>query len=325
MQMNRLPLFECIVGSKLYGTNLPQSDDDFAGIFLPNLDDLYGMRTPPEEFKLNNKVSDGAKNQAGDVDRKFVSFKRFLTMVSQGQSLQTEMLFVPDSHIIFKSGDWNTLKEKIIKFGVSKKSVQPFIGFCIAQAHKSTVKIDNLRKIWSLIRTFEEYPTMTKIPLWQLMSPKDDTTVMIGETELTVVLDEKGLPMLSIAGRHFHTSVSGLFMKKALDIMASKYGERAKSSATYPVDRKSLVHAYRMIFEAEELLSTGRITLPLNDDKRAFLMEIRAGKRDDDDHFFILHQAADDIRDAAKTSNLPDSPDLESLNQLCIEYLQSIV
>lgn len=81
-------LFECMVGSHLYGTNHENSDTDFCGVFIPTEEEVFSMGGPPEEVKKNVKLSDGERNKAGDIDRKFWSLFRFANLLLKGNLCQ---------------------------------------------------------------------------------------------------------------------------------------------------------------------------------------------------------------------------------------------
>jgi hypothetical protein len=322
-----MEIFECTVGSHLYGTNHEKSDMDFCGVFMPTFKELCGIYGAPEEIKMNVKLSEGDRNEQGDIDRKFWSLQRFAKLVSQGQSLPTEMLFAPPEMIVKQSAGWENLKNELIRLGVSKKSVAPFMGFCTAQAHKSTIKIENLKLIQKLIESLEKHPSHSPLgSAFAVVGSVQPITEIALFDDLSlsfpVVEDKTGTPMIELAGRFFLLTAS---IKTALDALVKlegKYGARTRGEISNRclTDRKSLLHAYRMIAESEELLTTGKITLPLPADKIAFLTEIRTGKRDNDDHFSILHSEVDRVYQLVDASPLRETPDIDGINDLLYAF-----
>jgi len=62
-------LFKTIFGSQLYGTNTPNSDVDYKGVFLPNLKDvLVGKAKLDSSVNTSNKEDLSAKSGAGVVE-----------------------------------------------------------------------------------------------------------------------------------------------------------------------------------------------------------------------------------------------------------------
>lgn len=48
MNIEELKILEVITGSNLYGTNTPESDIDYAGIFIPTIDYYFGLKKVEE-------------------------------------------------------------------------------------------------------------------------------------------------------------------------------------------------------------------------------------------------------------------------------------
>ena len=103
---NRKIIFKARVGSHLYGTNRPESDEDFLGVFLPSTDDLLRLQECPREMTENKKVSEGDRNTKGDIDCKYFSLKQFLKLAGEGQSIALELFFVPKEHTITMEPEW---------------------------------------------------------------------------------------------------------------------------------------------------------------------------------------------------------------------------
>ena len=134
---NRKIIFETRVGSWLYGTNRPDSDEDFQGVFLPSKEDLLGIQNCSAEWKQNTKISNTVQNTKGDIDRKFYSLKRFFHLAAEGQPGQLELFFATPESTISYDPIWSEILDNIGLF-LSKKSIVPFIGFALSQAHKAS-------------------------------------------------------------------------------------------------------------------------------------------------------------------------------------------
>lgn len=109
---------------------------------------------------------------------------------------------------------------------------------------------------------------------------------------------------------------------KVLALITSLGGSFLPNRLTY--DYKSLMHAYRLLGEAEELLRTGKITFPRPEKEVQFLKTVRNGTCGDLDHWGILSNKIDYLRDEVEpNSHLPEEANHAAINKLCIEILSN--
>jgi hypothetical protein len=83
------PLLIVVRGSQAYGTNLPTSDTDYAGVYIQQKEDIYG-------FRYKEQINDD-KN-----DTVFYEVHRFLELVSSNNPTILELLNTPEDCIIYK-------------------------------------------------------------------------------------------------------------------------------------------------------------------------------------------------------------------------------
>lgn len=81
------PDYLVVSGSRLYGTDRPDSDWDYRGFTIPPFDYLIGL----QNFEMGSGKGE---------DHKVFSLKRFFDLVSMGDPQMTETLFTPDEKII---------------------------------------------------------------------------------------------------------------------------------------------------------------------------------------------------------------------------------
>lgn len=323
---DRKIIFECMVGSNLYGTNGPDSDEDFMGVFLPSSDDLFGLQNPPQEDTKDEKVSLGPRNVKGDKDRKFYSVKRFLQLAGQGQSKQIEMLFAPLGMVYTSTSEWNRIIEQRDIF-LSQCTIKPFIGFAMAQAHKAMVKGENLKLIRYLIDKIRRANIIsTHIPLTTIIrqiqiAPVDlgsnvKTIYVMYDRELKTWADKDGALHIEIAGRKWPLTASVKLFHHNLRELEGRYGTRSEAAAEDGYDFKSLCHAYRLIFQAKELMKTGAIEFPLKPDIAKFLLTIRAGEYKAD-YFKEIEDNLTELRNIK--SDLPKAVKWSKIEKMCKE------
>ena len=318
--VGRKIIFKCKTGSHLYGTNLPTSDDDYTGVFLPSSEDLLGVNTAPKELKENVKVTPTDRNGVGDVDCKYLSLQHFLGLCLQGQSIAIELLYAPALVI---TPEWETLMENKEAL-LSRKGISPFLGFALSQANKSALKGGNLTHIRNLIKELtpvkeRSLNTKTIRDCIEGVGVDGKTVLIYGIEVKKTIADDKKTEVLEVAGRKFNLGVRVKMFLKALEHMVSTYGSRSETAAEKGVDCKSLCHAYRLVSEAEEFLSTGHITFPRPD--APFLKEVRLGQYQTDFREEIYGKI-DYIKNVVEpVSPLRKKPDFEKVNELCVGLL----
>lgn len=107
-------------------------------------------------------------------------------------------------------------------------------------------------------------------------------------------------------------------------------GERGQMNVKRPelvmkhgYDTKYAMHMLRLGFQGIEYLETGKLTLPMPEEERAFVFKVREGGVDLND---VLTAAGDNerrIEDLLDTSPLPPKPDREFVNDwLCSAYME---
>lgn len=330
----RFIICEIVTGSHLYGTNRPQSDLDYTGVFMPGTDDIFSLQRCPTEWTKNEKHSSGERNVAGDIDRKFYSIQRFLQLAGEGQPSQLELLFAPPEAIQQSSPEWDLIKSQASIF-LSKKSIAPFVGFALSQAHKATIKGANLNLIRDVLdwgyRTL--YERERNVSLAKVASIDGDSLLIRNSDKviiLKIVTNTQGFRTVEIGGRNYDVNLKTKTFLENLKVLEERYGSRAKNAADKTYDYKSLMHAYRMLAEARELLATGKITLPRPPGEILFYKSILAlgdpGNQviDNFDHFGELTARIDELRQQLEPkSALPDEPNWAAINRLCTELLRS--
>jgi hypothetical protein len=321
MEINgRKVIFKARVGSHLYGTNRPESDEDFIGVFMPLPEDLLGLSPKQQEIKDSIKVSNGPRNSAGDVDCKYYSLNKFLKLATEGQSCAIELFFAEP---IIEEPEWVQIKEFAKEKIFSQNSIKPFVGFALAQAHKSVIKGGNLNKIRRILQGITDHIphyNTDKGPLVvaDIIDTSDDAFCTIFGEEVIIKTAEKGAKVVEIAGRMYDINLPVKRFRNSLEKLEETYGSRSEIAAENGIDLKSLYHAYRLISEAKEFIMTGHITFPRPDAE--FLKTISAGLWNVD-YGEAIQRDLDHLRELEKTSSLRNKPDYSAVDKFCIDML----
>jgi len=117
------PLFIAIRGSQAYGTQLPTSDIDYAGVYIQSQEDIFGT---------------GYKEQINDDknDTVFYEVRRFLELVASNNPTILELLNTPEDCIIYKDPLYDLILEQK-EFFLTKVCAKSFGGYAIQQIKKA--------------------------------------------------------------------------------------------------------------------------------------------------------------------------------------------
>jgi len=117
------PLLIVKRGSQAYGTAIPTSDIDYAGVYIQHLDNIWGY---------------GYKEQINDDknDTVFYEIKRFLDLVSTNNPTILELLNTPEDCILYKHPLMDEILQHKDKF-ITKKCSNSFAGYAIQQIKKA--------------------------------------------------------------------------------------------------------------------------------------------------------------------------------------------
>lgn len=268
------PISKVIFGSRLFGTNTPDSDTDYVNIFMADSRRLINHSYVPARENGTNKET---KNTASDVDDKCYDLRHFIKQALGGQTYALELLHAPKSCLISTSFVWDYILEHREK--LQTNIVMPFIGYCRGQAAKYSAKgekYNELRHVLDACSTFFNSQDNGSVKLKAFV----DTGVFVGLTHFSVE------PRRGAEGGELYlygpdcAFPLGRNLADVYPIIKTKlnsFGERAKAAATADgTDLKAYYHALRVVWELEEYLTTGKITLPSL--RRADLLRIRANE-----------------------------------------------
>jgi hypothetical protein len=117
------PLLIVKRGSQAYGTAIPTSDIDYAGVYIQHIDNILGY---------------GYKEQINDDknDTVFYEIKRFLDLVSTNNPTILELLNTPEDCILYKHPLMDEILQHKDKF-ITKKCSNSFAGYAIQQIKKA--------------------------------------------------------------------------------------------------------------------------------------------------------------------------------------------
>jgi uncharacterized protein len=139
--------------------------------------------------------------------------------------------------------------------------------------------------------------------------------VLFVPDEEVVFRDEAGAELAGNAHRFVSRLAAGRYLgylrgqKAAMTGQAGAHTNRPELVAIHGYDTKYAMHALRLGLQGIELLSTGRITLPVPEPHRAYLRSVRRGQRPLDEVLEAITDAEDRLAQLRDSPAVPDQPD----------------
>jgi predicted nucleotidyltransferase len=323
-------IIEMQFGSHVYGTNLPSSDLDIKGVFLPSGRDIILQRVK-NSVNETTKVDERAKNSSNDRDYEAFSLQRYLKLLLEGQTVALDMLFTPKKFWLKEHEYiWNLIVENKHKFLHS--NVLSFVNYCRTQANKYGIKGSRMRAVKDSVDilsqlnkrdTLKQHINVINTMIDSLNFLKDiEDNALVKMTSLFNKKEARYVAYLEICGRKFEL---GITIKDALDRLHKiydEYGLRARQAENNNgIDWKALCHALRIQHEAKELLSTGNITFPRPE--KELLLSVRKGELQYKKVAEMIENGLEELVEIQKNSILPKTPDYAFAEELV--YNQYII
>lgn len=343
------PLLIVIRGSKAYGTSLPTSDIDYAGVYIQSQDDILGNN-------YKEQINDD-KN-----DTVFYEIKRFLELVASNNPTILELLNTPDDCIIYKNpifDDVLSIKDKFI----TKTCLKSFGGYAIQQIKKAkggdkkqnwekekvtrkgvldfVYVIENGKSInwkkWNETRGYDEnYIGSTNIPnardLYSLYYDNHKIGMYKGLVKVGGV-DNYGesnqLRLSSIPKEETPIAIISYnkegYTQHCIDFKSYEEWIKNRNESRWvdvkthgqKIDGKNMMHCRRLLEMAKEIGEGKGIIV--RRENREELLKIRKGEIDLQSLIDKAEQDIKDLNDIFDKSNLPEKVENSLINKILIE------
>ncbi len=297
-------ILEIRVGSHLYGTNTPSSDLDYAGVFLPIKELVFGFQKVEEvDLSIKDKTEAG-KNTPNAVDRKLYEFRKFVKLAMENNPNIIEQLFVNAPNIVYINDAGRALlgeRHKFPHLGL----VQKFKGYAFSQKHKMVIRTDNFHELDNAFNYLKDYPEQKEL----LIELRDKYLPFIKFTRDYCVIGDLNLQ-------------KGIYVKKAVNMIEerlSKVGNRKSLITKYGFDTKFASNLIRLLLEGKELISDGEIKFPLS--YKDTVLAIKQGQWTIKEVLDYADELEADIDRAAEKSDLPKKPRFDEIEKFTINLL----
>lgn len=339
LKSEKLLLFECISGSRAYGTDLPGSDTDVKGVFVLPKTTFYGLDYTPQVNSEKN-------------DEVYYELRRFAELLSKNNPGVLEMLATPTDCILYS----HPLFEPFLRENfLSKLCKETFAGFAFAQVKKArglnkkiNVPMPPARKTpldfcyvaveqgsfpltpWLAQRDWEQADCgLVAIPnMRDLYGLYHDPTKSLGFSGIVKKETANEVALSSIPKGMARAGLLS-FNKDAYSMHCRDYREyqdwqEQRNEARYQntlahgknYDAKNMMHTIRLLDMAAEILEHGVLQVRRPD--RAHLLAIRSGAFEYDALMEMAETKLAHIEALHGQSQLPVYPDKSRIKDLLI-------
>lgn len=333
-------LFECVAGSRAYGTDTPESDLDLRGIFVMPRASFFGLDRVEQVSDDNN-------------DETYYEIGRFVGLLEKNNPNLLEMLFSDGESTRFRHELMDLIRPEMV---LSKRCRDTFAGYAMTQVRKArglNKKIVNPmegpRKSvlafchvvegqgaiplgeWLEGRGMRQFDCgLVKIPhMRDVFGIYHDPDRKLGYRGIIRGEDSTDLMLSSIAKGEEPVGWMN-FNKDGFKKYCKEYREyhdwlQNRNEARYATniehgrnyDSKNLMHTFRLLDMAAEIAREGRITV--RRPNRDYLMRIRAGEFEYEDLISQAEEKIGEIDELYERSSLPEHPDREGLESALVK------
>lgn len=292
------------VGSQLYGTNLPDSDTDYCGVFISPIEVLAGLNSFDQVDASVYDKDESGKNSSNAIDCHYHSLQKFVILAMQGNPNILERIFVNDQNIVSRKDPYCAELLKLKHEFVSKNIFARYFGYLMSQKHKMILRSDNIL----VLNGFLDY--LTKFDSRQILieiSPDKNHELFGGF---------KG-DIFKIGDIQIQRTRLIKDARKIIEERLSKASNRKETILKHGYDLKFSAHAVRLAVEAIELCETGELQFPLK--YAEHLKDIKLGKYSLKEILTEIEHYENILREYEKNNTLRDTPNYEKLNSLVIK------
>lgn len=337
-------------GSHAYGTNIPESDEDFRGIAIPPKEVLLGILDKFEQSEYK------------DPDLVIFALQKFIGLAADGNPNAIEILWTdPEDHLIKTEVGERLVAAK--ELFISSRIRYTFGGYAMSQLKRINSHHKFLRNPLTSPPKREDFglnPVAdivkgqmdaikahvdAKMKTWDI-----DAYIGNGENDLAtrVYLTQKVEDIISDIGASkddlwkyaakslgYDTNFIALLDKERQFINAQKEWnnyqhwvstrnpKRAKLEAKFGFDTKHGMHLVRLMRMCQETLKTGKVFVKRPDKDE--LLEIRNGKWTYEQLIDYARKQELILDNLYNTSSIPRAPNRQAINKLCINIVESML
>lgn len=304
-------------GSQLYGTDTEKSDEDYKGIFIPTMRELF-LNKVSKSIRYNSR-NDGEKNTKDDVDIELYSIHYFIDLACKGETIAIDMLHCNTENIISNSLGWESIRENRKLFYTN--NLKGFVGYCRKQAAKYGIKgsrLSSAKTVYEYLLPYVLSPIDTRLgDLWGHLPTGPHIHFVKVKTH-----GGKEEEFYQVCGKKMQATSKVSYCVEILKKFRESYGHRALlAEKNEGIDWKAVSHAIRYSYQIKELFETGDIVFPLK--QAIFLKDIKLGKLSYLGEVApLLESVMDEIEILSQKIDLPNKVNRKFWNNWLVELIK---
>ncbi len=290
-----------IFGSHLYGLNTPTSDVDYAGVYLPTLDEL--LLGSYKDVITTSTGNNNSKNSVGDIDVDLYALPFFLKQACKGETKMLDMLRANTVELGEYGSIWTELVKNRNQFNT--KNLKAYMGYVKRQAAKYGLKGSRISAMREAIAELEKHESLTVLSdIWDKL-PENEFANKIELTGSNGVTQK----FYEVNGKKYQSSTTVDYTLTRIIKALDGYGARALlAEKNEGVDWKAVSHAIRAGYQLLGIFKDGDFTYPLP--QTQYLLDVKQGKLDYKSEVAdVLEGIVDEIESLVPTVNLPEKVD----------------
>ena len=307
------------VGSKLYGTDTPTSDTDYSGIFIANKEYYFGLFSIDQVDVSEQSKLESGKNDTDAIDFTLYEIRKFIRLATDNNPNILEQLFVPENKIIHSTKYGMQLLENSNIFP-HQGLYHRFVGYAHSQKKKMCIKTEHYNKLEEVVgflQSTENHKEKVETIVPQLKSKfnlhTEDIVLEHNYIQHNVIVGDSKIP--------FDFTIA-----KAMEGLGGRikiFSNRKELVSRYGYEVKFGSHVIRLLDEALELITTGKVKFPLRN--ADMIRDIKCGKYTLEQLYAIADKLEKEIEVALVTCNLPTHPNTEKINKLLISTIEDFI
>lgn len=346
LKKNNCIIFEAISGSVAYGLNHNDSDVDIRGVFVLPKEFYYG-------FTYVDQVNDETN------DTVYYEMGKFMKLLAKSNPTILEVLNTPEQYINIKTDlfpefemsrilskqCYNTFANYAFSQvkkarGLNKKIVNPvdekrkeLVDFCTVTVGYKTlplkewadeqgillescglIKMDHCKDLYALFWEGNDNPYHFKGIL------KDNESTQVNLSSIPKGIAHKLYLSCNIEAFKRHCKEYREYWTWVAKRNETRYIQTVSHGKNY--DAKNLMHTFRLLAIAEEIVRDGKINVFRPD--RDYLLSIKSGAYEYEELLSMAEDKITELQELYEKSKFPDFPDQEYLEGLLIDVREKV-
>lgn len=291
-------IYQTVTGSKLYGTDTPESDTDTKGICI--IDKRYYV----------GFLGNFNQWQDSEEDTEIYDIRKAFNLIANANPNMFDLVFAPREYWVKSSPYWETIYNHRYEF-LSKKAKFTYSGYAIAQLRR----IETHRK-W-LLNPPDHQPTREEFGFKECPVSKD------------LIRATLSIPSGILADNVKDGIIKEQKYQEALknwqnyqEWKKNRNPKRAELEARIGYDSKHAMHLIRLMRTGKEILTQGEVFVSRRNIDADELKSIRNCEWSYDKVVQEARAADLELNELYEKSTLRHGPDMNKLNDLCIEVTE---